>query len=163
MKWHHPRFTQVSWKFCAHNTKQDCPWSWQKSLESPLSLTKRMETLFTAPVQICVLKEGWQQEKKLGRRNLWVREVLMTAGERPLLFAKTSIPLKAAQGRLNLVRKLGDRALGKLLYAEPSLRRKEIKIYPLPNKLWGRRSLFLFMGAKLYLDEFFLPALLTRL
>lgn len=164
MKWLHPRFTQVSWQFRDHNTKRDCPSSWQKCLENPLSLTKRVETFFKIPVQICVLKEGWQQaEKTRGRRCVWLREVLMVSGEVPLLFARTTIPLKAAQGRLRLVRKLGDRALGKLLYAEPSLRRTTIKIYPLHDHLWGRSSTFLFVGARLYLEEYFLSPLLARL
>lgn len=164
VKWLHPRFTQISWQFCGHNTKQNCPRSWQKCLENPLSLTKRMETLFKGPIRIFVLKEGWQLVKTQGAKKMaWGREVLMVAGEMPLLFAKTTIPLKSAQGRLRLVRKLGDKALGKLLYAEPSLRRTTIKIHPLPDHLWGRQSTFLFSGATLYLEEYFLSPLLAQL
>lgn len=87
----------------------------------------------------------------------------MLAGEVPLLWAKTTIPLKAAQRQLRLVCKLGDKPLGKLLFTEPTLKRTSIKIYPLSNNMWGRSSWFLFAGASLFLEECFLPAFLERL
>lgn len=173
MKWLRPRFTHVSWQFRVYNTKRDCPQLWQKCLESPLSLTKKLETLFPDSIEIYVLQEGWQKiicrRKKLGwgvvkpRQYSWIRKVLIASGGIPLLLAKTTIPLKATKGRLRLVRHLGNKALGKLLYREPSLKRTRIDIYPISCKDWGRNSQFLFAGSRLFLEEYFLPDLLHKI
>lgn len=173
MKWLRPRFTHVSWQFRVYNTKRDCPQLWRKCLESPLSLTQKMETLFTDPIEIYVLQEGWQKttchRKKLEwgvakpHQYSWIRKVLIASGEIPLLLAKTTVPLKATKGRLRLVRHLGNKALGKLLYAEPTLKRTRIDIYPLAGNQWGRSSWFLFAGSHLFLEEYFLPDLLHKI
>jgi chorismate--pyruvate lyase len=106
-----------------------------------------------------------------GRRAL-VREIALCCGERPLVVARTIIPLASLRGRQQRLAGLGRRPLGALLFADRSARRDPYQIARLTLRqagiarppavaapVWGRRAVFRLGGAPLLVSEFFLPVL----
>lgn len=101
-----------------------------------------------------------------------VREVELCCGPRPLVVARTIIPLASLRGRQQRLAGLGRRPLGALLFADRSARREPYQIArltlrqagiaqppPVAVPVWGRRAVFRLGGAPLLVSEFFLPAL----
>lgn len=101
-----------------------------------------------------------------------LREVALCCGERPLVIARTVIPLTSLRGRQRRLAGLGRRPLGALLFADRSTRRgplaiarldlRQAGVHGAPRGLgpvWGRRAVFRLGGAPLLVAEFFLPAL----
>lgn len=101
-----------------------------------------------------------------------VREVLLYGNEQPWVFARSVLPLSSLTGAQRRWRKLDNRPLGALLFADPSMRRgamqiSRIKAGQLPlsdiltnpdTSLWGRRSVFYVDQKPLLVSEVFLPA-----
>ncbi|MGH8135241.1 MAG: chorismate--pyruvate lyase family protein [Steroidobacteraceae bacterium] len=103
----------------------------------------------------------------------FVREIELTCDGRPWIFAQSLIPL-ATLARHGWLSKLGDSALGERLAASPGLMRGPLefaRLTPgialfhralrqsadLPAELWARRSWFAIDGARLLVQEVFLP------
>jgi len=105
-----------------------------------------------------------------GGEQARVRRVLLCAGERPLVYARTVIPLSTLHGgEARRLAYLGERPLGALLFTRKGVRRSAMQLsqvsaralYPsLPESaVWGRRSVFYLADKPLLVSEFFLPAL----
>lgn len=103
----------------------------------------------------------------------FVREIELTCDGRPWVFAQSLIPL-ATLARHGWLAKLGENALGERLAAVPGLKRGPLEIARLtpgvalfhralrqgadqPVELWARRSWFAIDGARLLVQEVFLP------
>jgi chorismate--pyruvate lyase len=103
----------------------------------------------------------------------FVREIELTCDGRPWVFAQSLIPL-ATLARHGWLSRLGDAALGERLAATPGLERGPLefaRLTPgvalfhrawrhsadLPAALWARRSWFAIDGARLLVQEVFLP------
>lgn len=105
-----------------------------------------------------------------------IREVLLCCDERPLVYARTIIPVSSLRGSLRGLALLGNRPLGAVLFADKLMQRKPVEITSLTaahkcyswtqNKgsevVYGRRSVFILKGQKLLVSEFFLPELFER-
>jgi chorismate--pyruvate lyase len=102
-----------------------------------------------------------------------VREIELTCGGRPWVFAQTLIPL-ATLARQRWLSSLGRDALGERLAALPALERGPLEYARLvpgdrlyhrarrerrdpPPALWARRSWFAIDGDRLLVQEVFLP------
>lgn len=111
-----------------------------------------------------------------GREHALVREVELLCGDVPWVFARTLIPFGSLRGRARRLAFLGNRPLGAVLFADPTTERRRVEVaklsprHPLfaravrnldhrPQDLWGRRTLFLYAGRPLLVNEIFLPAL----
>jgi chorismate--pyruvate lyase len=103
----------------------------------------------------------------------FVREIELTCDDRPWVFAQSLIPL-ATLARHGWLSTLGDTALGERLAAIPGLERGPLEFARLtpgvalfhralrqsvdpPAELWARRSWFAIDGARLLVQEVFLP------
>jgi chorismate--pyruvate lyase len=103
----------------------------------------------------------------------FVREIELTCNGRPWVFAQSLIPL-ATLARHGWLSRLGDTALGERLAATPGLERGPLEFARLtpgvalfhralrqtadrPAGLWARRSWFAIDGARLLVQEAFLP------
>lgn len=116
-------------------------------------------------------------------QQVWVREVLLLADGRPVVFARTLLPRAHVRGAWHLFHGFGARPLGQALFADPAIARAALVCTRLdardaryhrartalaehaasitmPQSLWGRRSLFCRHGRALMVSEFFLPAIL---
>ncbi len=105
--------------------------------------------------------------------SAFVREIELTCDGRPWVFAQSLIPLTTI-ARHGWLSRLGDAALGERLAASPELKRGPLEFARLtpgvalfhralresadpPDELWARRSWFALDGARLLVQEVFLP------
>jgi chorismate--pyruvate lyase len=106
-----------------------------------------------------------------------VREVILNCGQRPLVFAHTVLPCAGMRGPWQALAYLGNRPLGAALFADPRIERYPLQFRrlnrhhplhlaaaraagPVPDMLWGRRSLFALQGRPILVTEVFLPEML---
>lgn len=110
----------------------------------------------------------------------WVREVLLLADGRPVVFARSLLPRRNVRGAWNLFHGIGSRPLGEALFSDPAISRlplacrrldgrdaryhraraaltRHAPAQTLPRALWARRSIFLLRGSALMVSETFLP------
>ena len=95
-------------------------------LSAPGSLTARLRRLGTVRVE--VLDQGrrrlWPQERRaLGCSIGHVREVVLRIDERPAVWARSSVPVRAVKGPWRAIRGLGTRPLAELLFTHRAVRR----------------------------------------
>ncbi|MGL1832177.1 chorismate--pyruvate lyase family protein [Rhodocyclaceae bacterium SMB388] len=114
-----------------------------------------------------------------GHERVWVREVLLVADERVVVYARSVLTLRSLRGRWRLFRGIGGRPLGAALFADPRIERLPLESTALdgrdaryhrasaiaglpdrPERLWARRSRFRQSGRDLLVTEVFLPAIL---
>ncbi len=107
------------------------------------------------------------------RSHAIIRQVLLYCDDRPVVYARTIIPVSSLRGTLRGLVLLGNRPLGAVLFADNSMRRKPMEITSLKPShrcyawtqyqgneiIWGRRSVFILKGQQLLVSEFFLPEL----
>ena len=113
----------------------------------------------------------------------WLREVLLMADGRAVVFARSLLPRRNLRGAWNLFHGIGARPLGAALFSDPAIARlplacrrldaREARYHraaaafdrhapgeALPRAIWARRSVFLLRGRALMVSEAFLPAIL---
>ena len=111
---------------------------------------------------------------KITANQSYVREVIMSINNNPWLYGRTVIPQQTLQGEGFALKLLGDKPLGQLLFKnelnsrqfiEVAIITKYHQLYPLfamndkqQENLWARRSLFLFNGSPLLVQEVFMPS-----
>ncbi len=156
------------------------------TLQSAGSMTGQM-TANTDAVGVCVESAAWgvptvdeQKDLDLGSdERVWVRNVVMTCDDTPVLYARCIVPAEAIVGRFQAVKSLGSRPLGAFLFSEAGLRRSAFQYallnqtQPLfqsacavlseqPSQLLARRSHFHLDKQRLLLTEVFLPEFYPR-
>lgn len=112
--------------------------------------------------------------------RVWVREVLLFADGRPVVFGRSLLPRRNVRGAWNLFHGMGARPLGAALFADPAISRSPLSCRrfdgrdaryhrarsalarhdasaSMPRGVWARRSLFSRHGRALLVSEFFLP------
>lgn len=158
------------------------PW-----LTDPGSLTARIRAR-CACFRVVVLRQSLDlphpdEVGVLGLRSgvrVWVREVLLLADERPVVFARSILPRDHVSGTWHLFHGIGTRPLGAALFANPAivrsplsstgLDRRDARYHhalaaarpdhdPAPTRLWARRSVFRLGHRALLVSECFLPAI----
>lgn len=102
-------------------------------------------------------------------RAALVRQVLLCCNGKPLVYARTVIPVTTMQGSQRRYANMGNRPLGAMLFADRTMRREAVQVAMLPEKheasqytkldepVWGRRSVFRVAGKPLLVSEYFLP------
>lgn len=138
-----------------------CSW-----LLEPGSLTERLARRF-GPVRVVLLRQGigrlfGRERALIGGPRGWVREVVLSGGDRPLLAARSVGPRSLAP----LFAAQGTRPLGERLFSDPGIFRLEMswsllsplfwRAEALPKPRWARRGLYLVEGRPLLVAEFFL-------
>ena len=150
------------------------------------SLTARIVARCSS-FRVAVLRESLappgEDERSLihlpSARAAWVREVLLIADGRPVVFARSMLVPRDLRGAWHMARAIGSRPLGAALFADPRIRREPLRYvrleprHPLHHQaeaavdqklpaLWARRSRFTRLGHPLLVCEVFLPEI-TRL
>lgn len=112
------------------------------------------------------------------KQKIYTREVFLHADDKPVVYAHSVVAAQHLCGAWHALRNLGNRPLGALLFAHPLVRRSALHFHALkpnhplyrraavalaipPQKLWARRSLFIFRNAPLLVTEIFLPDILA--
>lgn len=99
-----------------------------------------------------------------------IREVLLHLDGRPVVHARSVLPLSSLRGANRRLAHMARRSLGAELFRAPAAQRRAVWLARVPadalpaetgarEPVWGRQSLFLKRGAPLLVAEFFLPAL----
>jgi chorismate--pyruvate lyase len=148
------------------------------------SLTDRLRRSCRGRFSVRVLDEGWRRPRLDEARTLgvppaslgWVRQVQLLCDRRPLVFARTVVPVTTLTGAQRQLASLGERPLGAFLFADPGMRRAVVELAclrpgdamfaeaavdlrPGPDCIWGRRSVFHVGGKPLLVTEVFLPSI----
>jgi chorismate--pyruvate lyase len=144
------------------------------------SLTARIIELCGKNFSVRVLSQNWQamtaeEAAAMSLRHVHaalVREVLLCCNDKPLVYARTVIPVTTLQGAQRLYANMGNRPLGAMLFADRTMRREAVQVSRLPaaheanqyaatdEPVWGRRSVFRVAGKPLLVSEYFLPEIL---
>ncbi len=159
---------------------------------APGSLTARLRLHGTVRVE--VIDQGrrqlWPQERRaLGCSVGHVREVVLHVDERPAVWARSSVPVRAVKGPWRAIRGLGTRPLAELLFTHRAVRRGPLRALRLPahgqagshmarqwarlngasgpvtagpSPTWARHSLFHHHGQPLQVLEAFAPWVSTH-
>ena len=153
-------------------------------LFAPGSLTRLLQQASNGDFRVQLLSQGWQlplpdEARLLGirpKRYAMVRQVVLRCHGIPWVYARTIIPRTSLIGRQRRFVHLGDRPLGAVLFADPTMRRSEVQVTCLepqmdlhriacrelddiPDTIWGRRSVFRLSNSPLLVSEIFLPAI----
>lgn len=157
--------------------RKNLPFELQSWLYESKSLTQRLRNQFEN-IQVEVLFEKREvpfltEQRILNlhtHRSAWVREVILSSNQTPLILARTIIPdktLKISHGNLA---HLGSRPLGEILFSAANLKRELAGItkikpnlwatdFEIKTFLWGRRTKYSVCNQPLLVSEFFLPHL----
>ncbi len=156
-------------------------------LKDPASLTRRVTDACDGRFRVRVRFQGWGKALnsetrllQLGLREAClIREVELLCNDQPQVFARTLMPVSSLTGAARQLAQLRDKPLGKVLFADAHTRRKQVQIArflpghksfqsavshlgEVPEELWGRRTLFLYAGKPILVNEVFLPTLVDR-
>ncbi len=155
------------------------PWVTDKG-----SLTKTIIHKCHGSFDVRVQNQSWSKAKPTESAILGIskgirtmlREVELRCDDEPWIFARTLIPSINLKGGAKRLAFLKNRPLGAVLFADPNTKRLLIEVAKIdsrhdifykatnnlnfiPSELWGRRTLFVFSGKKLLVNEIFLPTL----
>ena len=146
------------------------------------SLTQRLRGIYGQQFGVKVLQQRWEtafiDESRIlqlapSQRQL-VREVLLHAGDRPLVLARTILPAATINIARRNLSQLGNRPLGEVIFAYPDLERRRRQYacvaqahwssainaeITVSAPVWGRRTVYAIHRQPLLVAEFFLPGL----
>ncbi|MDD4914851.1 MAG: chorismate lyase [Methylococcales bacterium] len=161
--------------------QQSClPDDLQSWLDESGSLTRRLRGLYGRQLRVKLLFNCWKpafiDECRLldqpPARYQLLREVLLHAGDKPLVLARTILPAQTIRIARRNLSHLGSRPLGEVIFAYPDLerRRRQFSLAEPGNwsgrpetrpareqAVWGRRTLYAIHKQPLLVAEFFLP------
>jgi chorismate lyase len=144
------------------------------------SLTQRVRETCPKHFKIKVLRQYWANpfadEARLLKLSPFsyarIREVQLCCGNRPVVFARTVIPMCSLQGGLRHLLKLGTQPLGEVLFTQRAQRINAqicrlqsnhnlfqivaLHLEQKPLELWMRRSIFILKNKPLLVQEIFL-------
>jgi chorismate lyase len=167
------------WRPVDQFTSADLPADCRPWLTDDGSLTARLIGLNAGKFRVQRLFQGWgvplPSEQRLlavaPRELAMIREVVLSLGDNPVVFARSVFPLSSLEGKLGHLRRLQNRSLGAILFQHPSMQRSPFELSYIPGdsgylpgefhqsgSAWGRRSRFDISGKKLMVSEVFLES-----
>lgn len=172
------------WQPLRQVRRQQIPSSLRAWILDPHSLTQRLRERYGQSFRVDLQAQGighplLDERRRLDMRtglNGLVRQVYLYGEGRPVVFARTMIPLTSLRGELRRLTRLGTRPLGEFLFTRLASTRAGVELaaippgHPLHRKvcaetthtretLWARRSLFIVDAKPLLVLELFLPTL----
>jgi len=173
------RHPEAHWQSYRRLPAYCVPARWRHWLLDRGSLTQRLVAASGGEFRVRILSQAIAKPRRseaqaldIARQHLAVvREVILYGNDQPWVYARSVLPLSSLTGRLARLRKLDERPLGALLFADPSMRRGKLELARVqPTKvalplelgifdtpLWGRRSVFYIAEKPLLVSEIFLP------
>jgi len=145
-------------------------------VRDPASLTHRLRArgaFSVLPLEQSIQPPRPDERRLLGQQpRQWalIREVLLQLDGRPVVYARSVLPLSSLRGGNRRLAHMTRRSLGAELFRAPAAKRRAVWLARVPGDalpaetratgpVWGRQSLFLKRHAPLLVAEFFLPAL----
>ena len=157
--------------------------SYHSWLTAPMSLTQRLreccQKFSVRDVQQRLAPPRLDEAtaaKIAPHRAALIREVFLYCGERPVVYARSILPIESLVGAWARLGKLGTRPLGHALFSDRRVRRDPFRFRKFRSgdavhraatrgknvrqDLWGRHSVFHLHGRPIIVTEVFLPAIL---
>lgn len=153
-------------------------------LDTPDSLTARVKANCQQCFRLQVLAEGWarphvdeaQRLRLPLQQDAWIRIITLNCGEQPWVLGRTIMPRSSLRGRRGLLRSLGSRPLGTVLFTGRAVERSGFELRQLQPadpllanwrlvapeaaaSVWARRSALAMAGEPILVTEVFLPEL----
>jgi len=148
------------------------------------SLTQRLRNFYGDAVAVKVLLQRWHKPFLSERRLLQLpehqysltREVLLHVNGKPLILARTIIPVTTIKTAKSNLSQLGNRPLGEIIFSYPKLERIAMDVTlidpstwtqsaiaeaGIDQSIWGRRTVYAIAHKQMLVSEFFLPEVLT--
>ncbi len=175
------------WRNSYRLNRAQLPEQWRDWLLDRSSLTLRLQNACNGQFRVEVISQKMEPPMLSEARALsrppqelaLVRQVRLLCNDQPWVFARTVIPLTSLRRGLRQLALLGNRPLGAVLFADPTMSRSAVEVARLgqgkrlfaravadspaeAKELWGRRSVFTLQGQPLLVSEFFLPPLAQR-
>ncbi|MCK5898487.1 MAG: chorismate lyase [Methylococcales bacterium] len=139
------------------------------------SLTQRLRNTYGDAVKVEILFHQWKspflsESKHLDlhpQRYCLIREVLLSANDKPLVLARTILPKNTITSAQRQLSHLGTRPLGEVIFSDPYLERLAMDVSLVESKnwheslsihqaIWGRRTVYAIQKQPLLVSEFFL-------
>jgi len=170
--------------FCKRlHSRLNIPASAASWINEPGSITQRLRQQYGNSVRVQVLHQHWQRafisESRLlnipPAKYILNREVLLYAGDTPLVLARTIIPKSTLLSAQQNLSHLGNRPLGEVIFSYPKLKRLALEVAEIKQQhwtttiqkqaniqqdLWGRRTVYSLHQHPLLVSEFFLADIL---
>lgn len=175
------------WRTSYRLNRAQLPEPWRDWLLDRSSLTLRLQRTCSGQFHVEVLSQRMEPPMLSESRALnrppqelaLVRQVRLHCDNQPWVFARTVIPLPSLHGGLRQLALLGNKPLGAVLFADPTMQRSAVEVTRIgqgkrlfamatgdsprnASEIWGRRSVFTLQRQPLLVSEFFLPELLQR-
>jgi chorismate--pyruvate lyase len=178
------------WRNSYRLNRSQLPEQWRDWLLDRSSLTLRLQRAcagrFSVEVVSLRMEPPLLSEARALRRPpqelALVRQVRLLCDGQPWVFARTVIPLPSLRGGLRQLALLGNRPLGAVLFADPTMHRSDVEVTRVGrnkrlfaralagsdieasavSEIWGRRSVFTLQRQPLLVSEFFLPPLTQK-
>ncbi|MCK5729088.1 MAG: chorismate lyase [Methylococcales bacterium] len=164
------------WKSYSPYIRHHLPKNIASWINEKNSLTQRLRNTHGDAVNVKILFHQWKspflsESKHLNlypHRYCLIREVLLSADEKPLILARTILPKKTITNAQRQLSHLGTRPLGEVIFSDPYLKRLAMDIsllkkkhwnesLPISPAIWGRRTVYAIQNQPLLVSEFFLP------
>lgn len=144
------------------------------------SLTQHVRETCPQHFHVKIVRQYWgkplaEEAKLLGlspSSYARIREVKLCCNNKPVVFARTIMPLHSLQGALRQLLKLGSQPLGEILFAQHAHRKiayidclkRNHRLFQLaslcieksPHAFWIRRSIFILKNKPLLVQEIFI-------
>lgn len=175
------------WRNGYRLNRAQLPEQWRDWLLDRSSLTLRLQHACGGQFRVELLSQRLERPMLSEARALkrppqelaLVRQVRLLCDDEPWVFARTVIPLPSLRRGLRQLALLGNRPLGAVLFADPTMQRSAVEVTRVgqgkrlfaralrgtsgnAREIWGRRSVFTLRGQPLLVSEFFLPHLAQR-
>lgn len=147
------------------------------------SLTRRVRSLCGDGIfRVRILSQAYRYASEAEAQVLRIqpglrvldRQVQLCCDDRPLVYARSLLPVTLFTGREQRLKYQGSKSLGATLFSDPTVTRGELQVANVPSEhipgaededvdVWGRRSVFRIQGKPLLVAEFYLPQLFETL
>lgn len=143
-------------------------WQW---ITDEHSLTQRLMDVANGEFTVDLLRQTidipiYHEQDSLGQAHhlaATVREVCLNIYGRPIVLARSIIPLELIRQHQNGLTSLGRKPLGQLLFKEGEVRiarRQFTAITTCEETIYGRRTPYQYRGSTILVCEFYLPRIM---
>ncbi len=151
-----------------HPTVKAIPCEWQQWLLDKHSLTERLIDYSKDNFKVKVLSQRWEKPLPHEAEKLniplhlvaRIREVELHCHNKPVVFARSVMPLKLYLEQRHTLQNIGSRPLGLLLFRDGRMRvsKRNVSVFSQANKpiIYGRSTPYLYFGNEILVSEFFI-------
>jgi len=171
---------EPDWKTNHPGTHRLIPEQAASWIYEPESITRRLRCLYNNQVDVELLFHQHslpflsenQLLKQSSQHYSLIREVMLKSNGKPLILARTVIPIKTLHGAQRILSRLGNKPLGEVIFSYPKLQRLEMQVCKIASShwlpeitnrtnvhdsIWARRTIYAIKNRQLLVSEFFLP------